>query len=89
LPGLLAPGIVPWQYARFLVVSIYVKAENIDSMKLEDKLNAISKLCSKQGKYCMNFDQNPNRENLTNLCIFGQGRDTWLVWVANRNRPVY
>jgi len=69
--------------------SIYVKAENIDSLKPGDQLNASTKsmLCSKQHIYCMNFDHDPDRENLTYLSIFRQGRDTWLVWVANRNQP--
>ncbi|RHN40715.1 putative non-specific serine/threonine protein kinase [Medicago truncatula] len=68
--------------------SINVRAaENTDSMKPGDKLNAISKLCSKQHSYCMSFDHDPDRENLTYLSIFGEGRDTWLVWIANRNQP--
>ncbi|AET02745.1 putative protein kinase RLK-Pelle-DLSV family [Medicago truncatula] len=74
----------------FTTTSIYVKAENTDSMKPGDILNvsATSTLCSKQGKYCMSFNQNTDPENLTYLSIFGKGKDDWLVWISNRNQPV-
>jgi hypothetical protein len=65
--------------------SIHVKAEN-DSMKPGDTLNATSKLCSKKGSYCMNFDT--TSDNLAYLNIFAQGEDGWVVWIAKRNQPV-
>ena len=67
--------------------SIYVKAENIDSLKLGDKLNATSKLCSKLGKYCMNFEKLTYFGNLAYLSISPRGNN-WYVWIANRDQPV-
>jgi len=71
-------------------ISAYVKAENIDSMKAGDTLNASAtdKLCSKEGTYCMTFNQNTDSENLAYLSIYGQGKGDWLVWTANRDQPV-
>ncbi|KEH19153.1 Serine/Threonine kinase family protein [Medicago truncatula] len=59
-------------------------------MKPGDILNAsaTSTLCSKQGRYCMNFNQNTDFDNLTYLSIFAKGKDNWLVWIANRDQPV-
>jgi len=78
-----------WWWWWCTAISIYVKAENTDSMKLGDKLNAstTSMLCSKQDRYCMSFNQTTQSENLTYLSIFAKGT-TWVVWIANRNQPV-
>jgi len=68
-------------------ICIHVKAEN-DSLKLGDTLNSTSMLVSKEGKYCMNFTQNPDPKSLTYLQIRVQRKDVWAVWFANRNQPV-
>jgi hypothetical protein len=60
--------------------SIHVKAED-DSLMPGDTLNATSTLCSKQGTYCMTFDQTRY------LSIFSSNTK-WIVWIANRKQPV-
>jgi len=70
--------------------SVYIKEFFFDSLRPGDRLNvsATSNLCSKQGRYCTSLDLTPLSENLTYLCMFAQGKDGWLVWIANRNQSV-
>ncbi|TKY68591.1 G-type lectin S-receptor serine/threonine-protein kinase [Spatholobus suberectus] len=63
-----------------------VEATN-DSLKPGDTLDATEELCSDNGKYCLNFSQTFDDEDVAYLQIFSQ-KDDWAVWVANRNQPV-
>jgi len=69
---------------------IHVNAENIHSLKPGDKLNATptSVMCSKQGTYCMNFVESRDSETLGYLQMYVQRKDSWVVWIGNRDQPV-
>ncbi|XP_057454457.1 G-type lectin S-receptor-like serine/threonine-protein kinase CES101 [Lotus japonicus] len=60
--------------------SLNVIATN-STLKQGDTLNDTGKLCSVEGKYCMDFV-------VGYLRIYAGGKDGWLVWLANRNQPV-
>lgn len=67
----------------WLATYIHIEAAN-DSLKPGEKLNSteLAKLCSENGKYCMEF-------NIAYLRIYyAQKNEYWVVWVANRNKPV-
>ncbi|KAK7317481.1 hypothetical protein RJT34_01755 [Clitoria ternatea] len=67
---------------------IHVKAAN-DILKPGGELRASkdAQLCSRNNKYCLYFDT--YGFNLMYLSISIAEKDSWRVWVANRDQPIY
>jgi len=61
--------------------NICVKATS-DSLKPGDTLNSKSKLCSKQGKFCLYFDSEEAH------LVISSGIDGAVVWMYDRNQPI-
>jgi len=66
--------------------SILVKATS-DSLKPGDTLNSKSKLCSKQGKYCLHFNRTIDSEDAHLLISVNADYGT-VVWMYDRNQPI-
>ncbi|XP_058779671.1 G-type lectin S-receptor-like serine/threonine-protein kinase CES101 isoform X2 [Vicia villosa] len=71
--------------------SICVKAGN-DSLKAGERLDANATLCSKQGRYCLLFQDTVNSQDNYNYLVieskgyFG-GRGS-VIWMYDRNQPI-
>ncbi|RHN40730.1 putative bulb-type lectin domain-containing protein [Medicago truncatula] len=66
--------------------NICVNATN-DSLKPGDTLNSKSKLCSKQGKYCLYFNRTLDSED-AHLVIGVNAEYGAVVWMYDRNHSI-